>query len=64
MPDIELLKLCYAEHSAKVPVYETMYAYYKGDTKAMKSYKMVTERSSNKTSCNFIKKFIKEEAWC
>ncbi len=38
-----------------------MYEYYKGNTDAMANYKMVTERSNNKTPVNYIKKFIKEE---
>lgn len=38
-----------------------MYDYYKGNTDAINNYKMVTERSNNKTNTNFIKKFIKEE---
>lgn len=61
MPDIDLLRLCYEDFSAKCSTYETMYDYYKGYTEAMRDYKMVTERSNNKTPCNFIKKFIKEE---
>jgi SPP1 family phage portal protein len=42
-------------------MYDDMYKYYKGDTEAMRNYKMVTERSNNKVACNFIKKFVKEE---
>lgn len=61
MIDIELLKRCYEDFSAKIPIYESMYSYYKGNTDAMSNYKMITERSNNKTACNFIKKFIKEE---
>lgn len=59
--DMNLVQECYGEFSVKKVTYDKMYAYYKGDTDAMANYKMITERSSNRTSCNFIKKFIKEE---
>ncbi|MBV4427141.1 phage portal protein [Clostridium tyrobutyricum] len=59
--DIELVKKCYGDFSAKAAIYNRMYEYYKGNTDAITNYKMVTERSNNRVACNFIKKFIKEE---
>ncbi|AUM92690.1 phage portal protein [Clostridium botulinum] len=59
--DINLLKKAYEEHQNNLQSYAKMYAYYKGNTDAMDNYKMVTERSNNKTPVNYIKKFIKEE---
>lgn len=56
-----LLKNCYADFVKKKVTFDNMYNYYKGNSDALSSYKMVTERSNNKVSCNFIKKFIKEE---
>lgn len=41
--------------------YDKAYEYYKGDTDAMRNYKMITERNNNKANTNFLKKFIKEE---
>lgn len=57
----DLLENCYLDFLYKKPIYDDMYKYYKGDTQAMRNYKMVTQRSNNKVACNFIKKFIKEE---
>lgn len=59
--DIKLLKKAYEEYENSKFTYEKMYQYYKGNTDAMANYKMVTERSNNKTPVNYIKKFIKEE---
>lgn len=59
--NIELLKNCYKEYQSNLNLYNKMYSYYKGDTDAMKNYKMVTERSNNKTPINYLKKLIKEE---
>lgn len=59
--DMDLVKNCYGDFSAKKAIYDKMYEYYKGNTDAITNYKMVTERSNNKVSCNFMKKFIKEE---
>ncbi|WP_061293675.1 phage portal protein [Clostridium botulinum] len=59
--DINLLKKAYEEYQNNLQSYAKMYAYYKGNTDAMANYKMVTERSNNKTPVNYIKKFIKEE---
>ncbi|MHB9943658.1 phage portal protein [Clostridium sporogenes] len=59
--DIDLLKKTYEEYQSNKITYDKMYEYYKGNTDAMANYKMVTERSNNKTPVNYIKKFIKEE---
>ncbi|EPS55292.1 TPA: phage portal protein [Clostridium botulinum] len=59
--DIDLLKKAYEEYQSNKITYNKMYEYYKGNTDAMANYKMVTERSNNKTPVNYIKKFIKEE---
>ncbi|MGJ0908864.1 phage portal protein [Clostridium botulinum] len=59
--DIDLLKKAYEEYKNNKITYDKMYQYYKGNTDAMANYKMVTERSNNKTPVNYIKKFIKEE---
>lgn len=59
--DINLLKKAYEEYQNNKITYDKMYNYYKGNTDAMANYKMVTERSNNKTPVNYIKKFIKEE---
>ncbi|WP_154696545.1 phage portal protein, partial [Clostridium botulinum] len=61
MIDIDLLKKAYEEYQSNKITYNKMYEYYKGNTDAMANYKMVTERSNNKTPVNYIKKFIKEE---
>lgn len=58
---IDLLKKCYDDFKINKPNFDKMYEYYKGNTDAMKNYKMVTERSNNKTPVNYIKKFTKEE---
>lgn len=58
---LSLIKECYQDFLTKKDTLDDMYEYYKGNTKAMKEYKMVTERSNNKTNVNYIKKFIKEE---
>ncbi|NFI46148.1 phage portal protein [Clostridium botulinum] len=59
--DIDLLKKAYEEYKNNKITYDKMYQYYKGNTDSMANYKMVTERSNNKTPVNYIKKFIKEE---
>ncbi|ENJ9655969.1 phage portal protein [Clostridium botulinum] len=59
--DIELLKKAYEEYQSEKIDYKKMYQYYQGNTDAIRNYKMLTERSNNKTNTNFIKKFIKEE---
>lgn len=52
---------CYNEFLARKDVFDSMYEYYKGNSDAIKSYKMITERSNNMTRVNYMKKFIKEE---
>ncbi|WP_282804267.1 phage portal protein [Clostridium tetani] len=59
--DIKLLKKAYEEYKNNKTTYNKMYEYYKGNTDAIKNYKMVTERSNNKISVNYIKKLINEE---
>lgn len=58
---VDLLENCYLDFLIKKPIYDDMYKYYKGNSEAMRNYKMVTQRSNNKVACNFIKKFVKEE---
>lgn len=57
----ELLQLCYSDFSDNKVLYDKMYEYYKGNTDAIKNYKMVTSRSNSKVNINFFKKFVKEE---
>ena len=57
----EILEKAYEEFKVNKPDYDKMYEYYKGNTDAMKNYKMVTKRSNNKINVNFIKKFIKRK---
>ena len=56
-----LINSCYSDFNAKLEKNKLMYEYYKGNTEALKDYKMVTERSNLKTGVNYMKKFIKEE---
>ena len=58
----ELLDLLVTKFEEEKSTYDEMYNYYKGETKAMRDYKMITARSDLKTNVNYIKKFIKEEA--
>nr|WP_243154419.1 phage portal protein [Clostridium sporogenes] len=55
------MKKAYEEYQSEKIDYKKMYEYYQGNTDAIRNYKMLTERSNNKTNTNFIKKFIKEE---
>jgi len=57
----KLLNSCYADFNDKKANNKLMYDYFKGNTDALKDYKMVTNRSNLKTRVNYIKKFIKEE---
>ncbi|QEZ67740.1 phage portal protein [Paraclostridium bifermentans] len=59
--NIELIKKNYDRWTIKKSDYIKAYEYYKGDTDAMKNYKMITERNNNKANTNFLKKFVKEE---
>lgn len=45
-----------------LPGYMTMQQYYDGKTDAMLNYKMITKRANTKVKCNFIQKFVNEEA--
>lgn len=57
----EILEQAYKEFKANKSDFDKMYAYYKGETDAIKNYKMITERNNNKAPCNFIADFIDEE---
>ena len=59
--NLELIKKAYQDWTINKWEYNKAYDYYKGDTDAMRTYKMVTERSNNKANVNFLKKFVKEE---
>ncbi|WP_290060216.1 phage portal protein [Paraclostridium bifermentans] len=59
--NIELIKKNYDRWTIKKSDYIKAYEYYKGNTDAMKNYKMITERNNNKANTNFLKKFVKEE---
>jgi len=60
--DLELLKKCKQDFDYKLPIYMKMQAYYDSHTEAMENYKMITKRANTKVRCNFIQKFINEEA--
>lgn len=57
-----LLTQCKQEFDLNLHRHQKMQNYYDGYTDAMINYKMVTKRSNNKINCNFIQKFINEEA--
>lgn len=59
--NINLLQKCYDEYMDNKKTYDKMYDYYKGNTDAIKNYKMVSTRNNNKINTNFIQKMIKEE---
>ncbi|WP_081800324.1 phage portal protein [Metaclostridioides mangenotii] len=59
---LEFLTLLTEKFTKDKSTYDEMYKYYKGETKAMETYKMLTARSDLKINVNYIKKFIKEEA--
>ncbi|MGE5627817.1 MAG: phage portal protein [Solirubrobacterales bacterium] len=61
MLDQVLLQNCFDEFLGRKDIFDKMYEYYKGNSDAIKNYKLVTQRSNNKTSVNYMKKFIKEE---
>lgn len=63
MLDIALLKAAYDYFQIKKTSYDEMYFYYKGHSKALEDYFMISdENRSNRTiRVNFVKKFIKEE---
>lgn len=58
---LQLFKDCYNDFVINKNMHEKAKDYYKGKTDAMKEYKMITSRSNNKCSVNYIKKFVKEE---
>jgi len=58
---LQLFKDCYNDFVIKKNMHEKAEDYYKGKTDAMKNYNMITSRSNNKCSVNYIKKFVKEE---
>ncbi|OAA90717.1 phage portal protein [Clostridium coskatii] len=60
--DLELLRKCKQDFDTKLPMYMSMQKYYDGHTEAMEKYKMITKRANTKVRCNFIQKFINEEA--
>jgi SPP1 family phage portal protein len=60
--DLELLRKCKQDFDMKLPGYMLMQKYYDGHTEAMENYKMITKRANTKVHCNFIQKFINEEA--
>lgn len=60
--DLELLRKCKQDFDMKLPGYMVMQKYYDGHTEAMENYKMITKRANTKVRCNFIQKFINEEA--
>lgn len=60
--DLELLRKCKQDFDMKLPMYMSMQKYYDGHTEAMEKYKMITKRANTKVRCNFIQKFINEEA--
>lgn len=62
MVDSKLLTQCKLDFDTNLHRYQTMKRYYDGKTNAMIDYKMITKRSNNKISCNFIQKFINEES--
>lgn len=57
----DLLQKIYSQFCMEKSNYEIMYNYYKGDTDAIRTYKMITSRSNLKINVNYIRKFVKEE---
>ncbi|AZV58839.1 phage portal protein [Clostridium sp. AWRP] len=60
--DLELLRKCKQDFDMKLPIYMSMQKYYDGHTEAMEKYKMITKRANTKVRCNYIQKFVNEEA--
>ena len=56
----ETIELAYQNFKNRLPIFSKIYDYYCGNTDALKNY-VSTDRSNLKVSCNYIKKFIKEE---
>lgn len=59
---LELLRKCKQDFDMKLSTYMAMQRYYDGKTDAIEKYKMITKRANTKVNCNFIQKFINEEA--
>lgn len=59
---LELLKKCKQDFDMHKNKYFTMKRYYDGHTEALEKYQMVTKRANTKVRCNFIQKFVNEEA--
>lgn len=59
---LELLKKCEQDFDICKNQYFTMKRYYDGHTDALEKYQMITKRANTKVRCNFIQKFINEEA--
>lgn len=59
---LELLRKCKQDFDTKKLQYMNMQRYYDGHTDALENYKMITKRANTKVNCNFIQKFINEEA--
>lgn len=57
----EILKQAYKEFKQNKTEFDLMYKYFKGETDAIKNYKLITERTNNKCNTNFIADFIEEE---
>jgi SPP1 family phage portal protein len=60
--DLELLRKCKQDFDMMLPTYMKMQRYYDGKTDALEKYQMITKRANTKVKCNFIQKFINEEA--
>lgn len=59
---LELLRKCKQDFDTHKNEYFTMKRYYDGHTDALEKYQMITKRANTKVHCNFIQKFINEEA--
>lgn len=62
MIDKELLSKCLQDYNINKFKYQKMQDYYDGKTDAIINYQMITKRANNKVNCNFVQKFITEEA--
>lgn len=62
MAEKQLLQDCKMDFDSQLIQFSKMKSYYDGNTDALMFYQMVTERANNKINCNYIQKFINEEA--
>ena len=62
MVNTDLLRKCKQDFDMKLPEYMTMQRYYDGHSDAMEKYQMITKRANTRVKCNFIQKFVNEEA--